>query len=107
MLSNNLEAIISQQLLPRAGMPGRIAAMEVMIATSAVRNLIRESKAHQITSVIQTSAHQGMQTMDQCLRDFYQRGMITYEDAMSRAMNVDELKKMMLTKTTGEAGSPD
>jgi len=103
MLSNNLEAIISQQLLPRAGMPGRIAAMEVMVASPAIRNLVRESKAHQITSVIQTSAQLGMQTMDQCLRDYYQRGLVTYEDAMSRAMNVDELKKMLLTKTTEEA----
>ena len=98
MLSNNLEAVVSQQLLPRAGMPGRIAAIEIMIASSAIRNLIREAKAHQITSVIQTSAHIGMQTMDQCLRDYYQRGLITYEEALSRAMNVDELKKMLFTK---------
>jgi twitching motility protein PilT len=98
MLSNNLEAVVSQQLLPRAGMPGRIAAIEIMIASAAIRNLIREAKAHQITSVIQTSAHVGMQTMDQCLRDYYQRGLITYEEALSRAMNVDELKKMLFTK---------
>jgi len=100
-LSNNLEAILSQQLLARAGTPGRICAMEIMVASSAIRNLIRESKAHQITSIIQTSAHLGMQTMDQCLRDLYQRGLITYEDAMARAMNVEELKKMIFTK--GEA----
>ena len=103
MLSNNLEAVISQQLLPRAGMPGRIAAMEVMMASAAVRNLIREAKAHQLTSIIQTSAHLGMQTMDQCLKDYYQRGLITYEEALARAMNVDELKKMIFTKT----GTPE
>ena len=97
-LSNNLEAIISQQLLPRAGMPGRIAALEVMIASSAIRNLIRESKAHQITSTIQTGAHLGMQTMDQCLRDYYHRGLVTYEEAMARAMNPDELKKMLFSR---------
>jgi len=97
-LSNNLEAVLSQQLLPRAGTPGRIAAMEIMIASPAVRNLIREAKAHQITSVIQTSAHLGMQTMDQCLRDLYQRGLITYEEAMGRAMNQEELKKMIFTR---------
>jgi twitching motility protein PilT len=102
MLSNNLEAVVSQQLLPRAGMPGRIAAIEVMTASPAVRNLIREAKAHQITSIIQTSAHLGMQTMDQCLKDYYQRGLITYEEAMARAMNVDELKKMMFTKGQSE-----
>jgi twitching motility protein PilT len=100
-LSNNLEAVLSQQLLARAGTPGRICAMEIMVASSAIRNLIRESKAHQITSIVQTSAHLGMQTMDQCLRDLYQRGLITYEDAMARAMNAEELKKMIFTK--GEA----
>jgi twitching motility protein PilT len=101
-LSNNLEAVVSQQLLPRAGTSGRIAAMEIMIASPAIRNLIREAKAHQITSIIQTSAHLGMQTMDQCLRDLYQRGLITYEEAMSRAMNQDELKKMLFAR--GEEG---
>jgi twitching motility protein PilT len=102
-LSNNLEAVLSQQLLPRAGTPGRIAAMEIMIASPAIRNLIREAKAHQITSIIQTSAHLGMQTMDQCLRDLYQRGLITYEEAMARAMNQEELKKMLFTKGEGES----
>ena len=101
-LSNNLQAVVTQQLLPRAGTPGRIAALEVMVASPAIRNLIREAKAHQITSVIQTSAHLGMQTMDQCLRDLYQRGLITYEEAMARAMNQEELKKMLFTK--GEGG---
>ncbi len=101
-LSNNLEAVLSQQLLPRAGTPGRIASMEIMIASPAIRNLIREAKAHQITSIIQTSAHLGMQTMDQCLRDMYQRGLITYEEAMARAMNQEELKKMLFTR--GEEG---
>lgn len=102
MLSNNLEAVLCQQLLPRAGMPGRICAMEIMIASPAVRNLIRESKAHQLTSVIQTSANQGMQTMDQGLRDLYQRGVISYEEALSRAMNPDEFKTMVSTATRGK-----
>ncbi len=94
-LSNNILAIISQQLLPRAGQPGRIAAVEVMIASSAIRNLIREAKAHQITSIIQTSGEIGMQTMDQALRDLYRQSLITYEVAMQRAQNPDELKKMI------------
>lgn len=97
-LSNNLEAVICQQLLPRAGMPGRVCAMEIMICTPAIRNLIRENKAHQIPSMIQTSANVGMQSMDQHLRDLYQKGIITYETALERAMNVDELKKMMYSK---------
>jgi twitching motility protein PilT len=96
-LSNNLEAVLCQQLLPKAGGPGRICAMEIMICTPAIRNLIREAKAHQITSSIQTSASVGMQTMDQCLRDLYHRGSISFEEALTRAMNPDELKKMIQT----------
>ncbi len=100
MLSNSLEAVLCQQLLPRAGMPGRICAMEIMVATAAIRNLIREAKSHQLPSMIQTSANQGMQTMDQHLRDLYLRGGISYEDAVSRAMNVDELKNLISTGNT-------
>jgi len=74
--------------------------MEIMIATPAIRNLVREAKSHQITSIIQTSASFGMQTMDQCLRDMYTRGIITYDDAMARAMNQEELKNM-ITSATG------
>lgn len=95
MLSNSLEAVLCQQLMPRAGMPGRVCAMEVMIATPAIRNLIREAKSHQITSIIQTSSNVGMQTMDQHLRELYQKGIVTYDDAMIRAMNPEELKKMI------------
>ncbi len=94
-LGNNLVAVISQQLLPRAGQPGRVCAQEIMIANAAIRNLIREAKAHQMTTVMQTSVNIGMQTMDQCLRDIYQRGLITYEDAMKKSVNPDELKKMI------------
>jgi len=105
MLSNSLEAVLCQQLLPRAGMPGRVCCMEIMIATPAIRNLIREAKSHQITSIIQTSANVGMQTMDQHLRDLYQKGVITYDDAMTRAMNQEELKNM-ITSAMGAAGGP-
>ena len=94
-LSNSVQAVICQQLLPRAGQPGRVPANEVMVATPAIRNLIRENKAHQITSMIQTSANVGMITMDQCLRDLYQKGQVTLETAMNVAMNPDELKKLL------------
>jgi twitching motility protein PilT len=102
-LSNNLEAVLCQQLIPRATGPGRICAMEIMIATPAIRNLIREAKAHQITSSIQTSGNVGMQTMDQALRDHYMRGNITMEEALSRAMQPDELRKMIQTPEAGAA----
>jgi len=95
MLSNSLQAVLCQQLLPRAGMPGRVCAMEIMIASPAIRNLIREAKSHQLPSIIQTSAQLGMQTMDQHLRDLYLKGIITYDDAISRAMNPDDLKNMI------------
>lgn len=103
-LSNNLEAVICQQLLPRAGMPGRVCAMEIMIATPAIRNLVREAKSHQIPSSIQTGAQFGMQTMDQHLRDLYLQGTITYDDAISRAMSPDELKKMIESPQSTQPG---
>ena len=73
-----------------------------MIASSAIRNLIREAKSHQITSMIQTSGNVGMVTMDQCLRDLYLKGFITMEDAMTRCQNPDELRKMINTTTTAQ-----
>jgi len=100
-LSNNLQAIISQQLIPstpgfqaQTGR-GRVAAQEIMIANPAIRNLIREAKAHQITSIIQTSANIGMITTDACLRKLYNEGKISYENALSRAQNEEELKRML------------
>ncbi|MBS1708869.1 MAG: type IV pilus twitching motility protein PilT [Armatimonadetes bacterium] len=110
-LSNNIVAIISQQLLPRASGPGRIPANEIMVATPAVRNLIRENKTHQIPSIIQTSAAAGNVTMDQCLRDLYMKGLITLEEALTRCMNVEELKKMINLggppTSGGNAGPPN
>src|SRR5579862_2932838 len=103
-LSNNLVAIVSQQLLARAGSTGRVPANEIMIASPAIRNLIREAKTHQIASMIQTSGNMGMITMDQCLRDLYLKGFISLDDAMSRCQNTEELRKMINTPTQGTAG---
>jgi twitching motility protein PilT len=103
-LSNNLVSIISQQLLKRANGEGRVPANEIMIASSAIRNLIREAKTHQIPSMIQTSGNVGMITMDQCLRDLYLRGWITLEDAFSRCQNQEELRKMINTPQQGGIG---
>ena len=96
-LSNNIIAIISQQLLARASGKGRIPANEIMIASPAIRNLIREGKSHQINSMIQTSGNMGMITMAQMLRDLYLRGLVTLEDIMSRCQNPEELRKMLAT----------
>ena len=103
-LANNVMAIISQQLIPRASGSGRVPANEIMIATPAIRNLIRENKTHQIQSMIQTSGNIGMQTMDQCLRDIYLKGLATLEECMARAVNIDELKKMINVGGTGGPG---
>ncbi len=106
MLSNNIEAVLCQQLMPRAGVPGRVCAMEIMIASPAIRNLIREGKAHQITGTIQTSVSMGMQTMDQSLRDLFRAGLITYDEAVSRAMNPEEFKAMAAGPSGGPGGKP-
>ena len=99
MLSNNLVAVVTQQLAPKIG-GGRVCVQEIMIASPAIRNLIREAKAHQINSIIQTSAALGMTTMDQSLRTCYAQGIISYETAVERCMNIEELKKMMLSDGT-------
>jgi twitching motility protein PilT len=93
-LSNSLVAIVSQQLLPSQE-GGRVAAIEVMIANSAIRNLIRENKAHQMHSIMQTQTQIGMQTMDQALRDLYLEGVVSLDMAMSRSHNASELENMI------------
>jgi twitching motility protein PilT len=90
-----IEVVISQQLLPKASGKGRVAAHEVMVASPAIRNLIREGKIHQIDTVIQTSSALGMQTMDTSLVNLYRRGEITNETAISQAYNIDEIRKKL------------
>ncbi|EAX47873.1 twitching motility protein [Thermosinus carboxydivorans Nor1] len=94
-LSLTLQGIIAQQLLPRQDGRGRVAALEVLVATPAVRNLIREGKTHQLLSVIQTGGKVGMQTMDMALRDLYRRGLISREDALARAMDQEMFLKLI------------
>ncbi len=85
MLSESLQAVISQNLLKTKDGSGRVAAHEIMLATPAVRNLIREAKVAQMYSAIQTGANVGMQTLDQCLSDLMRRGTISAETARSAA----------------------
>ncbi len=93
-LAGCLQAIISQLLLPRADQEGRILATETLIATPAIRAMIREQKTEQILSSIQTGAQFGMQSMDKCLKELYEQGLITYETAISQAKNPLDFKKM-------------
>ena len=84
MLSESLQAVISQTLLKKPG-GGRVAAHEIMIGTPAIRNLIGEDKVAQMYSAIQTGAGSGMQTLDQCLKDLLAKGMVTREEAKLKA----------------------
>jgi len=84
MLSESLNAVISQTLLKKNG-GGRVAAHEIMIGTPAIRNLIREAKVAQMYSSIQTGGQHGMQTLDQCLKDMVARGQISRERAREKA----------------------
>lgn len=93
-LANILMAICSQRLIPAIG-GGRIAAAEILVATPAVRNIIREGKSHQLEAVIQTGAEFGMQSMDKTLVTLVHNGTITYEEARNFAVDLDELDRLM------------
>ncbi|MEI7832757.1 MAG: PilT/PilU family type 4a pilus ATPase [bacterium] len=94
-LSNVIEGIITQALLPRADGKGRVAAQEIMLGISAIRNLIRENKVHQMTSVLQSNAKYGMQTLDSALRDLLKRRTITLEEAIMKASNPEDFKALV------------
>lgn len=93
-LANILQAICSQRLIPSIG-GGRIAAAEILVATSAVRNIIREGKAHQLDAVIQTGAEHGMQSMDKTLVSLIHAGTITYDEARNYAIDLEEFDRLM------------
>jgi twitching motility protein PilT len=89
MLSESLRAVISQTLLKTKDGTGRVAAHEIMIATPAIRNLIREAKVAQMYSAIQTGQQFGMQTLDQCLLDMVRRNIVSGNEARTKAANKD------------------
>jgi twitching motility protein PilT len=95
MLAAALQGVVAQQLLPTSDGRGRIAAVEVLLPTPAVRNLIREGKTHQIYSAIQTGGEHGMQTMDAALVDLVQRGRITIDAARRRASMLPEFERLL------------
>ncbi len=88
-LASSLEAVISQLLLVRNDHPGRVAAFEIMVATPAIRSLIRDNKTFRITSDIQTGAKFGMMTLDDHLVDLFEHGIIGYEEVITSAQDVD------------------
>src|SRR4051794_23982373 len=95
-LSLTLEGILCQSLLPKADGRGRAMAMEILVPNSAIRNLIREDKVHQIYSMMQTGQDiHGMQTFNQALATLYHKRLITRETAMNRTSNVNELRDLI------------
>jgi twitching motility protein PilT len=94
-LAGSLRAVISQQLLPKADGTGRVAAIEFMLDTPAVKSLIREGKDHQLYSAIQTGQNHGMQTMDAALVRLCQKGIITKEIAIEYCIELSEVERML------------
>ncbi|MHB1521813.1 MAG: type IV pilus twitching motility protein PilT [Ferrimicrobium sp.] len=94
-LAASLQAILTQQLIARCDQPGRAVAVEVLVATSAVRNVVREAKSHQLYSIMQSSAQMGMQTMDSALLRLVKLGHITRESALLATTNQRELYEAM------------
>lgn len=93
-LSFVLVGVLSQQLIPRAAGSGRVLATEVLMVTPPVRSMIRESKLHQLYSVIQTSKKEGMKTMNQALYELYNSKTITYEQAFERTTDTEDLGRL-------------
>jgi len=94
-LSLNLKAMVSQRLLPRAGRKGRVPAVEIMIGTPLVADLIFKGEIHELKEVIKKSREQGMISFDQALFDLYESGKITYEDALRNADSLNDLRLMI------------
>jgi len=94
-LSQVLEAVLAQTLLPRAGGRGRIAAFEILLATAAVRNLIRTSKTYELPSVMQLAGKGGMQTLNQTLANLVKEHTVTAEEAMMKSSEPEQLRKLL------------
>lgn len=94
-LSACLQGVVCQTLIPRAEGLGRVLATEVLVATPAIRNLIREQAIEQIPTAIQTGLQFGMHTMDASLKVLYEEGIITFEDAMQQVKNREEFQQLL------------
>ena len=94
-LAATIQAIVTQQLLPTRDGKGRTVATEVMLATPAIRNLIREAKIHQITTAMQAGGKHGMQTMDQSLAQLVRHNVIDFDTAVERCTNIEDLRRLL------------
>ena len=91
-LSLNLKAMVSQRLIPRRDGPGRVAAIEIMLNTPLISDLIFKGDVHELKEIMRKSRELGMQTFDQALFDLYEAGLISYEEAMRNADSMNELR---------------
>lgn len=94
MISTSLRGVVSQQLLPTCNRPGRAAALEIMINTSAVANLIRQGKLDQLETAIQSGSRVGMKTMDSALMDLVNKGLVSAQEAYQQANNKHMFEKL-------------
>ena len=95
MLSNTLQAVISQTLFKRIDQPGMVPCTEILLCTSAVRNCIRENRVYEIPNVIETSRRMGMQSMDHSIADMCLKGFIDRDEAVLRSTNPGKLDKLL------------
>lgn len=100
-VSQSIEGILSQALLPRASDKGRVGAFEIMLANAAVRNLIRDGRTYELPNVIQLNNKDGMQTLDQSLADLVKRNLVSKEEAISKSSNPERLQKMFDFNASG------
>lgn len=97
-----LQAVLCQQLLPKAYSSGRAICVEALIVNAAVKNLIREEKVHQVYSIMQTGQEYGMRTMNQALAELYQKQLVTYNEVFARTTDPKDLQRIL--QTSGGAG---
>jgi twitching motility protein PilT len=95
MVSESLRGIVSQQLIPRADGTGRAVAMEIMLNSPAIGNVIREAKTFMLPGIIQTGKKAGMILMDESVAQLYRQGVITAEEALYRAENKTEMRNVI------------
>jgi len=90
-----MQGIVSQQLIPKVNERGRVAALEIMISTPAIQNLIREGKTHQLQSCVQTGGKYGMKTMDMSIAELYKKGIISKDEAMTYCVDNEMIVRML------------
>jgi len=94
-LSQSIEAVLSQALLPLADGQGRVAAFEIMTANAAVRNLIRDEKTYELANIIQLGSREGMETLNQALANLVKKKLVTSDEAMLKSSNPNQLTKLI------------